>query len=111
MLNAKFGTYAHIFCGHGGTTTDIPEVIRLNEEYLTRARNLINGSRELTNGGVATTNTEVIDELILLYPIEPADDPDSYKVSGSVFSRPNVLFEGDPGAIWFPEQLTENAAE
>ena len=31
-------------------------------------------------------------------------------MSGSVFSRPNVLFEGDPGAIWFPEQLTKNAA-
>lgn len=98
VLNEKFGTYAHIFCGHGGTTTDIPEVIRLNEEYLTIARNLINGSRPLTNGDIASTNNEVVDELLSLYPI---DDEPFYKVSGSGFARPDALFPGDTGATWF----------
>ena len=98
LLNEEFGTYAHIFCGHGGTTTDIPEVIGLNEEYLTIARNLINGSRPLTNGDIATTNNEVVDELLLLYPLGA---PTFYKVSGSGFARPGAFGPDDPGAIWF----------
>ncbi len=102
VLNDKFGTYAHIFCGHGGTTTDIPEVIRLNEEYLTIARDLIKGDQLLTQEGKigqqAATNNEVVDELILLYPLGP---PTNYKVSGSGFARPDALFPGDPGAVWF----------
>ena len=104
LLNEKFGTYAHIFCGHGGTTTDIPEVIRLNEEYLNIARNLINGSRELTNGGTASTSTEVVDELLLLYPLGP---PTNYKVSGSGFALPGAFGPDDPGADWFPEVVAE----
>ena len=98
VLNEKFGTYAHIFCGHGGTTTDIPEVISLNEEYLNIARDLISGDRALPSGNPASTNNEVVDELIRLYPI---DAEPFYKVSGSGFARPDALFPGDLGAIWF----------
>ena len=98
VLNERFGAYAHIFCGHGGTTTDIPEVIRLNEEYLTIARNLINGSRPLTNGETASTNNEVVDELLLIYPL---GEPTFYQVSGLGFSRPGAFGPGDPGATWF----------
>jgi len=98
VLNEKFGSYAHIFCGHGGTATDIPVVIGLNEEYLKIARDLISGDQELTNGGTASTNNEVVDELLLLYPLGP---PTNYKVSGSGFARPDALFPGDTGATWF----------
>ena len=49
-------------------------------------------------GQQAATNNEVVDELILLYPLGP---PTNYKVSGSGFARPDALFPGDPGAVWF----------
>ena len=98
VLSEKFGTYAHIFCGHGGTTTDIPEVIALNVEYLTIAQNLINGSQSLANGDTASTANEVVDELLLRYPLTA---PTNYKVSGLNFARPGAFGDADTGATWF----------
>ncbi|MFK8164694.1 MAG: MBL fold metallo-hydrolase [Lewinella sp.] len=92
-MKSEFDDYSHIFMGHNGRRTDIAQVFDENIAYLTDARGLIKGTKELTTGGLATSVQEVVDELILLYP--------NYKPGGLYLALPDGFFPGDPGAMWF----------
>lgn len=92
-LKTQFGDYSHVFVGHGGTSTDVATAIDENIAYLSDAQGLIKGTKELTAGGYAATNQEVVDELALLYP--------NYSIGALELSLPDAFYPGDPGAIWF----------
>ena len=93
VLKSNYSDYKHIFVGHNGSRSDVGTVIGENIEYLMDAQGLIKGSKSLSEGGSATTQQQVIDELQLLYP--------NYKVGGLFLSLPEAFFPGDPGANWF----------
>lgn len=92
-LKSNYGNYNHIFAGHGGKRTDVSTVIDENIAYLTDAQGLIKGTKNLTSGGIATTNQEVVDELTLLYS--------NYATGALNLSLPGAFFPGDLGATWF----------
>ncbi|WP_339925245.1 MBL fold metallo-hydrolase [uncultured Cyclobacterium sp.] len=93
LLKAEFSNYNHLFVGHNDSRSDVAKVLEENIDYLMNAQALIKGSQQLTNGGYATSQQEVVDELQLLYP--------NYKVGGLMLSLPEAFFPGDPGADWF----------
>jgi glyoxylase-like metal-dependent hydrolase (beta-lactamase superfamily II) len=93
VLKTNFSDYEHMFLGHNGSRSDIGAAIDENTTYLQAAKGLIKGTQNLSSGSAATTNQEVIDELLLLYP--------NYKAGGLLLSLPNAFFLGDPGADWF----------
>lgn len=92
-LKSSYGNYDHIFMGHGGTRTDVSVVIDESIAYLSDARGLIKGTKELTGGGFAGSVEEVVHELELLYP--------NYLEGGLDLALPDAFFPGDPGANWF----------
>ena len=93
LLKTEFSTYNYLFVGHNGSRSDVTVVIEENIDYLMNAQAIIKENQQLTNGGRATTQQEVVDELLLLYP--------DYKVGGLMLSLPDAFFPGDPGADWF----------
>ena len=93
LLKTEFSTYNYLFVGHNGSRSDVTVVIEENIDYLMNAQAILKGNQQLTNGGSATTQQEVVDELLLLYP--------NYKVGGLMLSLPDAFFPGDPGADWF----------
>jgi len=93
-LKARFGDYSHVFVGYGGTNTDVATTCDISYAYLTDAQGLIKGTKELTAGGYATTNQEVVDELEILYP--------NFEQGALNLSLPGTYGPDDPGAIWFP---------
>ncbi len=93
ILKSEFSNYKHLFVGHNGSRSDVENVIDENIDYLQTAQTIIKGNQQLTAGGTATTQQEVIDELQLLYP--------NYKEGGLLLSLPDAFFPGDPGADWF----------
>jgi|GEM_PF-578979 len=99
-LKSTFGNYDHVFMGHGGKRSDVSTVIDEGIAYLNDAQGLIKGTKELTAGGFATTNQEVVDELEVLYP--------NYLEGGIELSLPDAFFPGDPGANWFGESEVSN---
>ncbi|RLD54042.1 MAG: hypothetical protein DRJ05_15380, partial [Bacteroidetes bacterium] len=92
-LKTQFGGYSHVFVGHNGTRSDISTVIDENIAYLSDAQGLIKGTKQLTAGGFASTNQQVVDELASLYP--------DYVISALNLSLPDAFYPGDPGADWF----------
>lgn len=93
VLKTNYSEYNYVFVGHNGSRSDVGTVIDENIDYLQDAQGLIKGTKVLSNGAVATTQQEVIDELQSLYP--------SYKEGGLFLSLPEAFFPGDPGADWF----------
>lgn len=93
QLKTDFGNYNRVFVGHVSTRTDIATVIDENIAYLTDAQGLINGTKELTAGGFATSVQEVVDELAILYP--------DLITGALILALPNAFYPGDPGANWF----------
>lgn len=92
-FKTDFGDYNHVFVGHGGTRTDISAIVDENIDYLTTASGLINGSIEITGGGYATSNAEVVTEIQALYS--------EYPQGAEVLSLADAFFPGDQGASWF----------
>ena len=92
-LKASYSDYNHIFVGHNGSRSDVGTVIDENIDYLQSAQGIIKGTKNLSGGGTATTQQEVIDELQVLYP--------GYREGGLLLSLPEAFFPGDPGADWF----------
>ena len=95
VLKTKFSDYNHLFVGHNGSRSDVGLVIDENINYLQTAKSIINGTQFLSRGDNATSQQQVVDELLLLYP--------SYKEGGLFLSLPDAFFPGDPGASWFAE--------
>lgn len=93
QLKTDFYDYNHLFVGHNGGRSDVEAVIDENIDYLQNAQGLIKGSQNLSGGGIATSQQDVVDELNLLYP--------NYKEGGLLLSIPDAFFPGDPGADWF----------
>ena len=93
LLKTNFSDYNHLFVGHNGSRSDVGTAIDENIAYLQNAKGLIKGTKNLTSGGIATTNQEVIDELEVLYP--------TYKEGGLRLSGTDGFFPGDTGADWF----------
>jgi len=92
-LKTQFSEYKHVFVGHNGTSKNIVSLIDENIAYLTVSQELIRWTKELSTGGFATTSTQIVDELKILYP--------DYVAAGLNFSLPGAFGPEDPGAIWF----------
>ncbi|MFK7991239.1 MAG: MBL fold metallo-hydrolase [Sandaracinaceae bacterium] len=92
-MKVRFGSYNHIIMGHTGRRADVIATLDENIAYISDAQGLINGSRDLTSGGAATSVQDVVDELGILYP--------DYEPGGLVLALPDGFFPGDPGAVWF----------
>ncbi len=93
-FKTQFADYKYIFVGHGFPTTEILPTLNENITYLENAKGLIKGTKQLSVGGYATTNKQVIDELKLLYP--------SWGTGSIDLALPNAYYPGDPGGVWFP---------
>lgn len=89
-LKTSFGEYDYIFVGHNGYREDVSTVIDENIAYLTDAQGLIKGTKELSAGGFASSNEEVVDELAALYP--------NYLTAALFFALASPNF---PEADWF----------
>ena len=93
VLKTDFSDYNHLFVGHNGSRSDVGTVIDENIAYLETAQAIIKGTQTVSGGKKASTQQQVVDELLMLYP--------NYKEGGLLLSLPNAFFPGDTGADWF----------
>ncbi len=92
-FKSDYGDYNYIFVGHNGFRDNPVTLIDESINYLQDAQGLIKGTKQLTSGGTAATVLEVTDELDILYP--------DWSIGALLFSLPDALFPGSPGADWF----------